>query len=302
MKRRDFLEISCLGTMLMVASPLEVFSKAKPKVKWGIATLTWGKDYRQGIEEIAKTGIQGIQIRQDAFNDFKANPAELKSTCEKLKISIPILSGGDVKIDGSIDEQLRQFSEMARFVKSIGGKYLEVTTQKRDSFPPGKDKLQKISETLNLIGQEVKNHGIELLLRNQMHKMCQKPFELAYILENTDPKKVGFLLDIAHFVQAGGDPQEAIIKYRKRLKLLYIKDLLAPKPNHQGSNDYNYQFTELGKGNKINFEMVFNALKKTGFKDWCIIELDSVPNPKTSPLEASKTSLQYLTSTFGYKF
>jgi inosose dehydratase len=78
--------------------------------------------------------------------------------------------------------------------------------------------------------------------------------------------------------------------------------LLSPKPGPSGNPSYNYQFVELGKGNKINLPSVFAALKTVKFKGWCMIELDSVPNPAMTPLQATQVSLDYLKKTFGYSF
>jgi inosose dehydratase len=257
----------------------------------------------KGLEEIGQLGVKGIQVRGNAFKEFKDKPKELKDLCKKLNLEIPILSGGDVNPDPKLwNEQKTKFEEMAFFVKSVGGKYLQATTFKRDSYPPGKEKLSSLAATLNQLGEVVKNQGVELLLHNHMHQLCQTPEEVSHILNETDPKKVGFLLDIAHYSQAGGNPCEAILNHKKRLKLLHVKDLIAPKPNHSGPINYDYQFVELGKGNKINMPEVMASLKTIGFKGWCMIELDSVPNPANSPLEATKTSLKYLESNFGYKF
>jgi len=305
MNRRIFLESSLLAASAISILPSWAFShsKNKPKVKWGIATITWGDSYLKGIEEISTLGIHGIQIRGNAYKDFKEKPLELKNICKKLDIDCVILSGGNIDPNPAVFEKQKTiFKEMAAFIKSIGGEYLQATTIKRDSYPPGKEQISRLAKTINAIGEIVKEEGIELLLHNHMHQLCQTPEEVSQLLDQTDPKKVGFLLDIAHYAQGGGNPVEAILKYKKRLKLLHFKDLQAPKPNHQGSKEYNYQFMELGKGNQINMTEVLDALNQINFKGWCMIELDAVPNPNSNPLEATKTSLNFLSTQFGYKF
>ena len=304
MNRRLFLEKSTIGLSSVLIFPDLVFADIEviPKVKWGIATITWGDAYLKGIEEIGTLGVKGIQIRGNAFKEFKDKPLDLKNLCRKLRLEIPILSGGDVNPDPKMfAEQIAKFEELAKFVKAVGGKYLQATTYKRDSYPPGKEKLSDLAVILNQIGESVKKQGVELLLHNHMHQLCQTPDEVSQILNETDPKKVGFLLDIAHYSQAGGNPSEAILKYKKRIKLLHIKDVLTPKPMHSGPLNYNYQFVELGKGNKINLPEILTSLKEIGFKGWCMIELDSVPDTGKSPLEATKTSLEYLQN-LGYSF
>lgn len=299
MKQWIVYSLVVLGFGFCASSPI----KKKPKVKWGIATITWGDAYLKGIEEIGSLGVKGIQIRGNVFQAYKDKPGEFKALLKKYKLEAPILSGGDVRVEPDKRvAQLEKFKEMARFVKAIKGKYLQATTQSRDAYPPGKDKLLALSAVLNEIGEACAAEGVTLLLHNHMHQYCQTPEELDLMLANTDPKKVGLLLDIAHYAQAGGKPADAIRKYKKRLELLHIKDVLSPKPGHSGSEIYNYLFVELGKGNKVNLDETMEALAETSFKGWCMIELDAVPSKQDSPLKATQTSLDYLTSRYGYRF
>lgn len=306
MIRRDFLVKSALGGLGLTALPKLVLGEEAglyPKVKWGIAIITWNDGYLTAFEEISKLGIKGIQIRGNVFESYKAKPAELVQILDKYNLKAPILSGGNVPFNGSEDQSvIDKFMAMATFVKQIGGKYLQATTASRDAYPPGADKLKKLAKSLNVIGEAVKAKGIRLLLHNHMHQLCQSPQEIDMVLKNTDPESVGFLLDVAHYAQAGGNPAEAIVTYKKRLELLHIKDLLQPKPGHKGKEEYNYQFVELGKGNQIQLDEILKSLKSIRFKGWCMIELDSVPNPATTPLQATKTSLDFLQAKFGYSF
>jgi inosose dehydratase len=275
----------------------------KPKVKWGIALITWGNEYEKGLQEIGDLGVEGVQIRKNVFEGYKNKPDSLKTKLKKLGIKALILSGGNVAPDpAKRKDQVAAFVEMARFVKAIGGKFLQATTRDRDAYPPGKDKLLQTAEALNEIGKAVEETGVKLLLHNHMHQLCETPQELDILMENTNPDVVGLLLDVAHYAQGGGNPAEAISKYKKRLNLLHIKDVLAPKPNHQGPMKYNYQFVELGQGNKMDWKNLFGALKEAKFKGWCIIELDAVPNPASNPKEASQKSLEFLKKEFGYSF
>jgi inosose dehydratase len=306
MDRRDFLGSVGLFSIACFSDSGFLFAKdfpPHPKVKWGVAIIPWKDNFMASFPEVSGLGIGGVQIRGNVFERFKLKPEEFKELLKQYQLKAPILSGGDVPFDGGSDAGiLSRFEEMADFLKAYGGKYLQVTTQKRDSYPPGKDKLLKLADSLNLIGESVRKKGVKLLLHNHMHQFCQSPAEVEILLNSTQPENVGFLLDIAHYAQAGGLPEDAIIIYKKRLELVHVKDLLSPKPGVSGNPHFNYQFVELGKGNKINLPAVFAALKTIKFKGWCMIELDSVPNPSNSPLQATQVSLDYLTSNFGYSF
>lgn len=304
--RRSFIKKSAfagLATLGAAHMPFPLWAEAGPKARWGVAIITWKDDYTKAFEEIASLGVKGIQVRGNVFEAYRAKPKELKAKLKSLGLKAPILSGGNIPADlGNQAQTLEKFLAMADFVSAIGGDFLQVTTQGRDAYPPGKDKLLAIAQSINLLGEKTKEKGVRLLLHNHMHQICQSPEETDTILSATDPRYCGLLLDIAHYAQAGGNPADAIRKYKKRLELLHIKDLLAPKPGHTGKKDHNYQFVELGKGNKIDIPGVLAALADIRFKGWCMIELDEVPRPDSQALDCTRTSLDYLKARFDPRF
>ncbi len=275
----------------------------KPKVKWGISLITWGPAFETGIEEAAQLGLKGIQPGINVYEAYKNKPAELRSKLKKAGLRMPAFSAGQVEGDPEKRQaQIQEFTEIARFVKSAGGKYLQAGTRKRDAYPPGKDKLLQLATALNEIGEAVRKTGIRLLIHPQMQQMCETPEELKFIMENTKPDLVGLVLDAGHYSLAGGNPAEAVLTYRKRIELVHIQDVVSPFPGHQGSKKTNFRFVEAGKGNKINWQELMKSLKKSGFKGWCMIETDAPADTKASPKTTSQNSLDFLSTTFGYRF
>ncbi|HOY94240.1 MAG TPA: sugar phosphate isomerase/epimerase family protein [Catalimonadaceae bacterium] len=292
-----------LGWTLFSISVFAGSGKPKPKVKWGVAIAAWSDDYLKGFEDAATLKLKGVSVRSNVFVVWKDKPQELKAILAKNNLKVPVLSSGEIPWDAVSDKRfLELMVQKARFVKAIGGKFLAVTTPKRDAYPPGSDKMKGLAESLNAVGELVKKEGVRLVLQNQMHQYCQTASELDGLMSATNPKLVGLYFDVAHFAQAGGDPSKAIAQYKKRIRLLQLKDVMSPKPGHQGKKEYNYQFTILGKGNRIDFDAVLSAIKKAGFKGWCMLETEETPVTKISPLDATKASLKYLTETYLYGF
>ncbi len=306
MKTQKFIPAWCkviLGCILFLSPVFAGSGKPKPNVKWGVAISAWSDDYLKAFEDAAALKLKGVSVRSNVFEAWKGKPQELKAILDKNNVKVPVLSAGEIPWDAVTNKQvLESMVQKARFVKAIGGKFLAVTTPKRDVYPPGPDKMKGLAESLNAVGELVKKEGIKLVLQNQLHQYCQTPSELDGLLSATNPKLVGLYFDVAHFTQAGGDPAKAIVQYKKRIRLLQIKDVMSPKPGHQGKKEYNYQFTILGKGNRIDFDAVLSAIKKAGFKGWCMLETEETPVTKMSPLDATKASLKFLTETYFYNF
>lgn len=292
-----------LACTLFSVSVFAGSGKPKPKLKWGISITAWSDDYLKAFDDAAALKLKGVSVRSNVFEAWKDKPQELKSILEKNNVKVQVLSAGEIPWDAVGNKKVLELMvQKARFVKSIGGKFLAVTTPKRDAYPPGPDKLKGLAESLNAVGELVKKEGVTLVLQNQMHQFCQTSAELDGLLSATNPKLVGLYFDVAHFAQAGGDPAKAIVQYKKRIRLLQMKDVMSPKPGHQGKKEYNYQFTILGKGNRIDFDAVLSAIKKAGFKSWCFLETEETPVTKMSPLDATKASLKFLTETYLYSF
>ena len=95
-----------------------------------------------------------------------------------------------------------------------------------------------------------------------------------------DSCSIGFCPDTAHLVASGIDPVEAIERYGDRLQHVHLKDL----------SQKTGQFTPLGEGD-INFPAVLEAIRKTNYASWLMVELDSFEG---DPKLAALTSRKYL--------
>jgi inosose dehydratase len=123
-----------------------------------------------------------------------------------------------------------------------------------------------------------------------MNTIGQAPEATDAIMEAADPRYVKLELDVAHYLQGGGDPAAAVRKYQRRLLFMHLKDT-KPSSAHGG-----YEFTELGQG-RVDFKALLTALKETHFRGWGIVELDGErPGSKRTPEESARMSKQYLES------
>ena len=57
-----------------------------------------------------------------------------------------------------------------------------------------------------------------------MNTIGQAPEATDAIMDAADPKYVKLELDVAHYLQGGGDPAAAVRKYKRRLLFLHLKD------------------------------------------------------------------------------
>jgi inosose dehydratase len=270
-------------------------------IQVGCAAITWGGNDVKAIEESASLGYKGIQLRANVYAEYGSQPEALKALLNQHKIAMPVFSSGNANINLSADEtkaQLEKHLGHARLVKAVGGQYLQLTNGSRPKEgKPSAEDLKKYGATMTEIGKRTADLGVTAVYHNHMHQLGETPEEVEQILNACDTRYVKFLLDIAHYMQGGGDPVKAISQYGNLIKVMHIKDVRDVTDN---DGKKNYQFVELGQG-RVDLPAIFAALNKIKYNSWAIVELDSVPVPNRTPLECATISRDYLKNTLKMK-
>ncbi len=137
--------------------------------------------------------------------------------------------------------------------------------------------LQRYCDYFNAIGEKCNAKGIRFGYHNH-----DKEFEEVdgivrydYMLQNTDPDKVMFQLDLYWIMMGGKDALTYFNDYPGRFELWHVKDE-----------------KELGKSGLMDFEPIFNQADKSGMKH-IIVEVERYDY---TPLESVKMSLDFLTN------
>jgi inosose dehydratase len=287
----------CARTSL--ASALE-FRSAAGRIRFGYAAITWTGNDLQAIKEISELGFPGIQLRSNILKEFGEKPEALRVLLQQNKLEMVALSSGGVSINPATEaEELTRHVNNAKFVRAVGGHYLQLTDSARpkDRTPQSSD-FKELGQRLTEIGKRAHDIGVAVGYHNHMNALGESPDEVDQILKATDPRYVKLELDIAHYQQGGGDPARAIRKYRDRLLFLHIKDVESLPSDDKSKR--NYRFVELGRG-RVDLPAVFRALKDVKFKGWAVVELDEVPDKSRTPKECAQISLKYLEDKLGVK-
>jgi len=298
MNRRIFLKNSSL-LAIVAGLPASTF---KQNFKLGYSAITWGGKDLLAIEEIASLGFKGIQLRANTYAPFKDKPEELKAALDKAGLQLVMFSSGNVEVDpAKVDANIQQHVNHAKFVKALGGNAIQLTNslRKKDQIPTEQE-LIRLADVMNEIGAKTKELGVQATYHNHMSQWGETPEEVETIVKHMDSSKIQLELDVAHYFQGGGNPAEAVLKYKKVLHSLHIKDVESPVKG-QESNPKSYKFVELGEG-KVNLVEVFKNLEKINFKGWAIVELDGVPSVDKSPLQCGTISRNFLRDKINYQF
>jgi inosose dehydratase len=320
--RRDFIGAggAAIACSLFPAPVLKAFEPLDPNrnlsyfdsriapapadLHFGYASITWNGNDRQAIEDISALGFPGIQLRANAIAEFENNPAPLRALLDAHKLNMVAFSSGDLSIDNPQDSEIASHVARAQFAKDAGAVYLQVIGARPKGRDPVRSDYEKMGKLLVELSKRIADIGVQVGFHNHMGFLAQRPEEVDWIFEGTDPRYAKLELDVAHCVQGGGDPVKMMTKYSDRLLFMHFKDVrtVTPEPAAAGSTaaPKNYQFVELGRG-RVDFPAIFAAIEKIRYRGWAIVELDAVPDPSQTPKECAEISKRYLAEKLGYK-
>ena len=293
MNRRNFIQNTSLAALTL---GFDFEAEAKKKgFKIGYSAITWDGNDLVAIKDIAALGFKGIQLRANTYPIFKEKPQDLKDTLRQVGLELIMFSSGNVGIQDDISKEIESHLNHAKFVAALSGKSLQITNNCRPKDRlPTVEELKKYAQNISAVAKVIKTEtGVQPTYHNHMGQLGETPEEVDIILNEMNHDFILSLLDVAHYKQGGGEPHEAVLKYKDILHATHIKDTKTT----EGTG---YQFVELGQG-RVDFPKVFAALEQIKFKGWNVVELDAVPVKGRTALECGQTSKKYLES-IGLKF
>ena len=146
--------------------------------------------------------------------------------------------------------------------------------------------------------------GMRVVLHNHAGTFVETAGEIDRFLAETDPERVGLLLDTGHAVYGGVDPLDLLRRHGGRIRYVHLKDARASELERVRATDIAMDeawkrgvFCPLGEG-VVDFPRVVEALRGRGYSGWLIVEQDVVPDEKgrlvPEPFESAKRSRAYL--------
>ena len=230
------------------------------------------KDLEGTLARVAQIGFREVE-----FSDYPAvTPSALRKLLDRLGLTAPASHVGLRSLTADWDKTLEQAAV-------LGQRYVVVASipesQRRTA-----DDWKRIAALFNRAGETARKHGLQFGYHN--HDMefpvldGVVPYDL--LLAETDPRLVGFELDLYWMTKAGRDPLDYFAKWPGRFPLVHIKDMDATPRKF---------FTDVGKG-IIDFRRVFRRAGQGGIRHY-FYEQDETPG---DPFVSAKASYDYLRS------
>ncbi|SFK81277.1 Sugar phosphate isomerase/epimerase [Porphyromonadaceae bacterium KH3CP3RA] len=236
-------------------------------------------DYTGTIAKVAEMGYTGVETAGYADGQFYGlSPADFKKSIEA--VGMEVLSShtarplADSVAATNWDEVWAWWDTAIQAHKEAGMKYIVTPWM---PTPATLADLQAYCDYYNQIGEKCNAAGLRFGYHNHDFEFKEIEGQLMYdyMLNNTDPSKVFFQMDVYWVVKGGKDPVDYFNNYPGRFELLHIKDEL-----------------ELGRSGEVDFESIYNNAETAGAK-YMIVEVERYTEGLT-PFESVKESYDFL--------
>ncbi|MFZ2339961.1 MAG: sugar phosphate isomerase/epimerase [Bacteroidales bacterium] len=259
MKKTSLVTYVLVLALLVPFASLEGAPKAKKK-QIGIATYSvkgLESDIEGSLKALADYGYTVMEISN--YNAGRGtvagySPADYAALAKKYGLDI-ISSHARAKFDvKDVPGTLEAWGKLFDDHKIMGCKYVVFPM---NTWSSDVEALKAECSLLNQIGTEAGKRGIKFGYHNHSMEFATVPntdltFE-DFLIQNTDPDKVFFQMDVYWITVGGQDPVTYLKKYPNRFSVLHIKD------------DY-----VIGESGKINYQAIFKQFYKNGHKDWFV--------------------------------
>jgi inosose dehydratase len=155
---------------------------------------------------------------------------------------------------------------------------------------------------LNELGVALEPMGMRLVFHNHVGTYVETPQETARVLDETDPRRVGWCLDCGHLAYGGGDTLEMLGRYGDRVGHVHIKDVDGAILARAKAEGWSFAqalktfiFPPLGEG-IADIPAVIDALRGHGYDGWLVIEQDTTPG---YPMDTARMNREYLEALLG---
>jgi inosose dehydratase len=290
--RREFF--GRLGVALGLASqaPSVLSGAPKRRLKIGHTGITW-REPQDAIHDIAELGYSGFETFGDVIESWEKKGG-LKQVLDSNKL--PLISaycGVNLTDPAKRKDEVDKIVRWAGLVKQCGGATIVVGPNgvKRPSFDFNASKADIVA-ALNETGRALTDMGMIAALHQHTGTCIEYHDEVYGVLEAMDIKYTKFGPDVGQLAKGGSDPVKIVKDFLPLIRHVHLKDWDGG-PHWQ-------QYCPLGRG-KVDVPAIVDLLEQSQQMKIIMVELDSSREPPLAPLEAARTSKEYL-KTLGYTF
>jgi len=290
---------------LLAAPLLPAFSAGNPvayRPRLAAAFYVWTQQFRtqnktlaEGIPEALaatrRAGYRAVELMAQCLTP-DVGDITLRALRENRLEMPSVYNGGPMHTAAEAEQTIAETLRLAAAAKPAGAYLLNFNPSPKPNKERKSDaELDAQARYVNALGEKLHLQGFRLHLHHHDPEMADEAREWRHLLNHTDPKLVGFCLDLDWVRQGGQQPLAILKEAGTRLLSLHLRN------SHDGV------WTEdFGEGD-IDYQAVAGHLKQIGFQGLLIVELAYRKETRiTRSLEENlRLSRQFAEKVFGLR-
>lgn len=219
------------------------------------------KNVPAAIEKVAKMGYTFVEPAGYANGKiYGLDPVEFKNLCEKngMKVLSTHVGQNRPANKAAWDKTMAWWDQCIDAHVAAGAKYIVQPSMGNDAYK-SLDSLKKWCAYFNAVGEKCNAKGLRFGYHNHSNEfttVLDGNTVYDFMVENTDPSKVMFEMDLYWCVEGKKNPVDYFNKYPGRFELWHIKDE-----------------KEIGASGKMDFKAIWAAAKVSGMK-YGVVEVE----------------------------
>ena len=261
--------------------------------------------YGQMMDEFVEAGYDATEWGPGMPED----PAELKVELDKRGLEmVGAFVGLGFRDADRHDAEMDKAMAIARRLHATGGRLL-VAAEGGDDRRRGEaghvneaagltdEQWRNLARGLHDLADNLAPLDMSVVFHNHVGTYVETPAETARLLDETDPARVGWCLDVGHLAYGGGNSLEMLGTYGDRVKHIHLKDVNGDVLARARAEEWSFGqalktwiFPALGEGIAEVPEVV-DALLRRGYDGWFVLEQDTTPD---DPKDVARANREYL--------
>jgi inosose dehydratase len=264
--------------------------------------------YARMMDEFVEAGYDATEWGPGMPED----PAELKAALDAHGLDmVGAFVGLGFRDAGRYDEEMAKAMAIARRLHATGGSLLiaaEAGDDRRRSEAGHVDEARGLTDEqwrnlargLHDLADTIAPLGMRVVFHNHVGTYVETPAETARLLDETDPAKVGWCLDVGHLAYGGGDSLAMLAPYGDRVAHIHLKDVDGEILARAKAEGWSFGralkafiFPPLGQG-IARVPDVVAALLARGYDGWFVLEQDTCAGDPTDVARVNRAYLEGL--------
>lgn len=292
---------------------------ANAPCSWGVLEFDLEGEtvgYEQFLDELKEVGYAGTELGDWGY--MPTDPAKLREAItgrelDLLGAFVPVKLSEKERHQEGIDVGVKTARLMAKagfdsafIVLADDNASVPERTKNAGRVTPDlildKDRWKSVIEGATRFAKTVRDEsGLRTVFHHHCAGFVETPGELERLLIGTPADTLGLVLDMGHYLYAGGYPQAALRLFWERIWHIHYKDCSVEVASRARAEEWDYfeavqhgVFCELGHG-AVDFREITDELKKRNYDGWIVVEQDVLPG-MGSPKETARRNREFLRS------